>query len=582
MRQSEEMIAVKLAARTQVLRVTEALDTQHEWERRWQRARIALQALNARRARVLTSASPVEADADTVALECVLQFLEWNETHARARAASLSVIGRAAQNHARDLSSKVDRILEHVKDTLVLQCATLLEALPHMVRDLARDQGKDADLVLEGAELEMDRRVLDALREPLLHLVRNCVDHGIERPEQRIAAGKPRRATLRIAVRQKDGDKAEITVQDDGAGISSTRVAAAAVHLGLVPAERETALRECEAASLIFESGLSTSAIVSEVSGRGLGLAIVREKVENLGGTIDVESRSGAGTCFRLLVPLTLATFRGVCVEAEQRLFVLPTLGLDRVTGFNPDALGSVENRPVLWIERTPVPLVRLAQVLELPHACPREPGRKRYAAVLGAAGRRIAFEVDAVLGDEEILVKPLGRYLLRVRNVLGATVLGSGRIAPILNVHDLLKSATRVAAGRTPDEPPAGAVSARRIRILVVEDSITARGLLKNILEASGHAVKTAVDGRDAWATLNLEPFDVVVSDVEMPRMNGFDLTARIRADARLAELPVVLLTALESREDRERGVDVGANAYIVKSDFNQQRLLELVRRLT
>jgi two-component system chemotaxis sensor kinase CheA len=333
----------------------------------------------------------------------------------------------------------------------------------------------------------------------------------------------------------------------------------------------------------MFQSGVSTAPIITDLSGRGLGLAIVREKVERLGGTIEVETREGRGTTFRLLVPLTLATFRGIVVRVADHSFVIPTLGIERVLSGRRDDLRTVEDRAMLAINGTHLPFVKLADVLEIaPSARAAEADSRFLALVLGSSAMRVAFEVDEIQGDREVLVKPLGRTLERVRNVLGATVLADVGIAPILNIHDLLKSALRVARAPVSAGISATPQAAEERRVLIVEDSITARGLLKNILEAAGYQVKAAVDGAEAWALLCLEPFDVVVSDVEMPRMNGFDLTARIRADRRLAELPVVLVTALDSREDRERGVDVGANAYIVKRDFDQKRLFEVLQRLS
>ncbi len=225
-------------------------------------------------------------------------------------------------------------------------------------------------------------------------------------------------------------------------------------------------------------------------------------------------------------------------------------------------------------------PLVQLADVLELPQVERRDaPADGAPVLILGQGDARVAFAVDAVLDEQEVLVKPLRKPLSRVRNVAAATVLGSGRVAPILNVADLLKSASRSGAGSA----RAAAVTkpAAASAILVAEDSITSRMLIKNILESAGYTVKTAVDGMEAYTLLRAEKFDLVVSDVEMPRLNGFDLTAKIRADAKLAEIPVVLVTALETREDRERGVDAGANAYLVKSGFDQSNLLETVRRL-
>jgi two-component system chemotaxis sensor kinase CheA len=282
-----------------------------------------------------------------------------------------------------------------------------------------------------------------------------------------------------------------------------------------------------------------------------------------------------------MTVPLSLSTFRGVLITVNRQLFVVPTAQVERALRFRPRDVQTVEGRPTLALNGRTVALVDLAEVLQLSRVQDgTTPPEAVPAVVLGGGEQRIAFAVDAVLDEREVLVKRFTRPLSRVRNVAGATTLGSGEVAPILNVHDLLKSA-RTANSRPRVAAPTPSASAPRKRILVVEDSVTSRALLKGILESAGYSVKTAVDGIEAFNTLRLEQFDLVVSDVEMPRMNGFDLTARIRAERDLANTPVVLVTALESREDRERGVDVGANAYLVKSSFDQSNLFEALRRL-
>ena len=332
---------------------------------------------------------------------------------------------------------------------------------------------------------------------------------------------------------------------------------------------------------LIFRSAVSTSPLVTDISGRGLGLAIVREEVEKLGGLVRVETERDVGTSFRIALPLMLATFRGILVEASEQVFAVPTVNVDRVLRIAKNEIRTVENRETISVNERAVPLVRLDDALELPKKhTDGEDSRAILALVLGAAEERIAFRVDEILDEQEVLVKSLGKQLARVRNIAGATVLGSGKVVPILNAPDLIKSAVSsapAAAGATPAEI---AEETEKKSILVAEDSITSRMLLKNILESAGYHVKTAVDGVDALTTLKAEEFDLLVSDIDMPRMNGLVLTERIRTDKRLAELPVVLVTALASREDRERGIDVGANAYIVKSRFDQSDLLQVIRR--
>ncbi|MEP6878403.1 MAG: response regulator, partial [Nitrosospira sp.] len=313
-----------------------------------------------------------------------------------------------------------------------------------------------------------------------------------------------------------------------------------------------------------------------------------REKVERLGGSIVIKSSPDDGTAFHLLLPLTLANFRGVLVRANGQLFVIPSTSVERVVRINKKDIRTVENRETVLLDERPVSLVRLGDVLELPRPAAADTAMDAQdnasALVLGSGLARIAFQVEEILGEQEVLVKALVRPLTRVRNVAGASVLGTGRVVLVLNVADLLKSAVKRPPVTLAAEHPLPAEKhekAMKPSILVVEDSITSRTLLKSILESAGYRVSTAVDGVDGYTTLKTGAFDLVVSDVEMPRMDGFGLTAKIRADKQFTRLPVVLVTALGSREHRERGIDAGANAYIVKSSFDQSNLLEVVQRL-
>jgi two-component system chemotaxis sensor kinase CheA len=317
--------------------------------------------------------------------------------------------------------------------------------------------------------------------------------------------------------------------------------------------------------------------MVTNLSGRGLGLAIAREKLEKISGSLSVESERWVGTKFRLTVPLTLATLRGVLVRSGESLFIMPAAQVERVIRFKSADIKTVENRETISFEGKAISLARLYDVLSIKANTPKD-GEYLHVLVLHAAGERIAFLVDEILSELEVIAKPLGRQLSRVRNFTAATVLGTGKMVPIINVHELMKSAARYQ--RVPTNADV-AVTQRRRSVLIAEDSFTSRTLMKNILESAGYLVNTAVDGLEAFATLKEMSCDLVVSDVEMPRMTGFDLTAKIRADQRLAAIPVVLVTALDSQEDRDRGLDVGANAYIVKGSLDQSDLLQTIQRL-
>jgi two-component system chemotaxis sensor kinase CheA len=507
-------------------------------------------------------------------------LLESEMLYTRRLENSLRKLTGSAHQDALSLAGISDRILDDTKKMLLLPCSYLLGALPKVARDLARDQGKEADLLVSGEDIEIDRRVLDELKDPLNHLLRNCVDHGIEKPDARRELGKPSRGSVTITAKPVEGNRVELTVADDGAGIDTGKIRKAAVRLGLIDAGQAARLSEADVTGLIFHSGMSTSPIITDISGRGLGLAIVREKVEKLGGSITVTSTPGTGTTFRMLVPLSLATFRGVFVDVAGRRFVIPTAGVVRVSRVTPDQITTVENRQTIMLGGRAVSLVRLRDVLELSGPDGRTGGAARPVVVLRSVDRQVAFLVDEVQGEQEVMVRSLGRQLPRVRNIDGASSSGSGPVIPILNVVDLLESAS-TAGAPGPIDAGKDTTPERRGRLLIAEDSITARTLVKSILEEAGYEVVSAVDGMDALTRLKTERFDMLVSDVDMPRLNGFELTARVRADKKLSELPVVLVTALGLQKDREYGIEVGANAYIVKSDFDQSNLLEIIRRL-
>jgi two-component system chemotaxis sensor kinase CheA len=512
----------------------------------------------------------------------LLDFLDWNYTYIKSLAGKLAMLANSAESNHHSLCVMVDNLQQDIKKVLIFPFSSLLEIFPKIVRDLTRDQGKEAELVIRGGETEVDRRILEEIKDPLIHLVRNCVDHGIEKPEERVLRKKPPTGTITVAISQVNSSKVEILFSDDGKGIDLKKIKEAAVRTGVILQEEAEKMNEQEVLALIFQSGVSTSPIITDISGRGLGLAIVREKVEKLGGIVSCESKPNVGTTLQVILPMTLATFRGVLIRLNEHLFVLPTTNVDRIVRIKHDEIKTIENKETISLNGRTIPLVPFHIVLELPQKENKAEGHEFVTVlVLGTAEKRIAFSVDEVLNEQEVMVKSLGSQLSRVRNIAGATVLGTGKVVPILNVTDLMKSAVKVSAAPAMATVAAPEEIREKKSVLVVEDSITARTLLKNILETSGFDVKTAVDGIDAFTVLKTGDFDLVVSDVDMPRMNGFDLTTKIRSDKKFADLPVVLVTALESREDREHGIEVGADAYIVKSSFDQSNLLEVIKRL-
>jgi two-component system chemotaxis sensor kinase CheA len=581
LRQTEGMLAAKLAAGQRSEELLGLGTMLVQWEKEWKKISPHVRRFRRSRQSASEKRHALTARAGDEAFGPVLDFLDSSHATFKALTHQLDQLTQAAERDHLHLGEMVQAVLEDVREAMMLPFTSLLTILPKSVRDLARDRGKEVELVVAGESIEIDRRILEEMKDPFVHLVRNCVDHGIERPSERERQGKAHRAIISVSLALLPGNRVEITVADDGAGIDISRLRKSAAQMGLVSPEEAERLSEGELLPFIFTSGLSTSPIIDDISGRGLGLAIVREKVEGLGGTIAVENTPGRGTTFLITIPLTLSTFRGVLVEAAGRMFVVPTGDVERVTRLEKSDIATVENRETIELDGEPLSFVLLGDVLGLPRRERQADETEQVSLfVLSVDRGRIAFGVDRVVGEQEVVVKGLGSQLRRVRNFAGATLLGTGKVVPILNSRDLAGSAVKVAAAGTGITRVAEAETAPGT-VLVVEDSITARTLLKNILEGAGYLVRTAVDGIDALTMLKSEAVDLVVSDVDMPRLNGFELTGRIRGSREFADLPVVLVTSLDSREDRERGIDVGANAYIVKSSFDQSNLLTVVRQL-
>ncbi len=579
LRQVEEMVSVKLTAHQRAADLAEIVGTVDEWKKKWSSVSSNGAGMSLSAAVKLKSSHSEKEDTRITKLA---EFLEWNNSWIKRFEDRLRALAKAADGDARMQGGMVDDLLEGMMNVLMLPCSSVLEVFPKLVRDLARESGKEVNLNVVGAELEIDRRILDEMKDPLIHLVRNCIDHGIEHPEDRIKFGKPSRGNINISFSQLSGNQIELLVSDDGTGINKRAVLEAAKKRGIVTEQDKLRPDDQDALGLVFRSDVSTSKIVSHVSGRGLGLAIVREKVENLGGSVSVDTVLTRGTTFRILLPVTMSTFRGILVSAADQWFVIPTASVERVSRIPREVIKTVGNDDTVEFNGKAIPLVRLRDIMELPSDSDKAEEIKFVPALMLRSGQTvISFGVDAILQEQEVLVKGLGKQLARVRNVAGATVLGSGQLVPIVNVPDLIKSAIQGVKAQTGIPMRIQDSENGHKTVLVAEDSITSRMLLKNILETAGYQVLTAIDGAEAWSFLKQDNFDLVVSDVDMPRMTGFDLTARIREDDNLSEMPVVLVTSLGSQEDRERGIEVGANAYIVKERFDQNHLLETIRRL-
>ncbi len=502
-------------------------------------------------------------------------------------------MARGAARDGNTTALTINRYLESAKTLVMLPVASCFEVFPRLIRELNRELDKDVHLIIEGGELEIDRRILERLKDPLVHLLRNAMDHAIESTTERHAAGK-RQAQLTVSARQLNGETIEIVIVDNGRGIDEEAVRRSAIKKQLLTEKEAVALSIDEVYALIFRPDFSTRETVNELSGRGLGLAIVKEKIEELNGRIELTSSGGVGTSFRIIVPTTLATFMGVLVEAAGQRFVVPLAGLNRAIRVHPLALEIVDERETFIVDGQVLPVASLAKALNLPaapiHSTHSQSRGFKYLEmlVLSYRDKKAGLIVDQILIEQEFLVKKLGYPLGQLNNFAGATILADGKVALVLNISDLVE--TIVNTRFMQDQKLASGLAAMLDRedennskqsVLIVDDSVTARVFMRSIVEAAGYRVTLAVDGQDALNKLKLDTFDLVLTDVEMPLLNGFELLKAIRASDALKELPVVLITSLAGKEHREEGMAAGADDFIVKGDEQQSSILEVIKKL-
>lgn len=474
----------------------------------------------------------------------------------------------------RDLGRVLHELQEAARRSRMVPVLTITGALHRAVRHAARALGKDVLWQIEGGTTELDRTVLEQLTDPLLHLIRNAVDHGIESPEERLLAGKPAQARVSLHAAQR-GSEAILTITDDGRGIDVERVREQARQRG----EDPTTLSDDECLYLIFRSGLSTSTAVTDLSGRGVGLDIVRMSLQRVRGRVEVRSTPGIGTEFRIQVPITLAVLPSLLVVASGQHYAIPMH--DVVTVLAPGVpLIQAEGRQVVRVGDITVGVNDLATTLGLAAATAPE-DRPRPVVVVSGLTRQHAFAVDGLLGQRDVVVKGLSPILPALPVYIGVSVEPDASILLVLDTRGLID---RVRLRERPALDTSASVRTAPVRqgnLLVVDDAMTVRELQRSILQRAGFTVRTASDGLEALAALAESPADLVLTDVEMPNMDGFTLTEAIRADESLANMAVLILTSLSSAADRERGLQAGADGYIVKADFDEAALLEAVDRL-
>jgi len=557
----EEMLMVKLTFQQQTSNLKMMQNTLYDWDKKWSKIYPSILSLKKL------------ADEKGNFLLHVVEFIDWTYDYVKAIKSDLLTLIRTTAQDQRLATSSIDTLLDDARKMLMQPFSTILDVFPRMVRDISKTQGKDVNLEILGGDIEVDRRVLEEMKDPITHIIRNCIDHGIELPEAR--GNKAKTGTIQIKISELSGNALELIISDDGKGINAVGIRESAIKQGYLTPEEATSLSDEESRMLILKSGITTSPIITDLSGRGLGLGIVAEKVDRLGGQLTLESKEGLGTQFRIVLPLTLSTFRGVQVKVGNQEFIIPSHHVKSVIRISQRGLKTVEKQEIINFEGKAIPLIPLNRPLGV--FANTLKSEIIYAVIIKALEKTVAFAVDQVMNEQEVLVKGLGKHLKSVRNVMAVSITDSGRIIPILNPRDLLEpsGAPKIAVEQKQED------LGKKKNVLVVEDSMTSRLLIKNILETAGFDVKVAIDGLEALSLFNVEPFDLVVSDIEMPRMDGFTLTAKIRNLEKGNKIPIILCTSLDSAKDRERGINAGANAYLEKSHFTESTLLEIIQKL-
>ena len=468
-----------------------------------------------------------------------------------------------------------------VMKTRMLPIGKVFNKFPRMVRDLSRELHKEIELVISGEETELDKSIVEEIGDPLVHIIRNSCDHGIELPEERVAKGKPAKGTVQLKA-YNEGNHIIIEIVDDGKGLDPDMLKMKAVEKGLISEKEADQMSDKEAYMLIFKPGFSTAAQVTNVSGRGVGMDVVRSNIEKLNGIIEIDSEVGKGTTLKLKIPLTLAIIQSLLVSVQEEYYAIPLASVLETVRITPDEIQSVEGRSVLRLRDEVLSLVHLADLFDVERVFSM--GEHAYVVIIGIAETKIGLIVDSLIGQEEVVIKSLGEYLKGIEGIAGATIRGDGRVTLIVDVGALMDMAKSVKSSmqNLEDNVQKGEKSSPEdYNILVVDDSKTDRSIMKRALEPLGVTITEATNGVEALNIMKdgSKSFDAALIDIEMPRMDGYTLASEIRKFNKFKMVPLIAVTSRTSRSDRMRGVEVGMTEYITKP-YTPEYLMNVVAR--
>jgi len=510
----------------------------------------------------------------------VLHYLEFVERQTRVISKQTRQIRALQQRSSRSVRVLGQELQENVRKARMIPAESVFGVFRKMVRDMARDENKNVEFRISGLDVQADRMVLQALKDPVMHILRNSISHGMERPDERKRLGKAECGCVTLRM-EAVGNRLTIQVEDDGRGLDLSRIAEMAVRKGLLSqADADTHSPE-ELSGLIFQPGFSTAKTITDLSGRGMGLSVVYEAVSRLQGEVRVAQKSGPGSCMIISVPLSISTHRLLLVSSHGQTFAIPSSGIQRLIRVKLKDVETVEGKPIIVWEGQATPLASLTQLLGLSgEAGFTVEGEVLSVMILKVGKRRLAVAVDAFVAEREAMIKNLDTLVSNISILAGGIVLEDGSVSLVLNTGELIDSFKPIYAPPT-SRGGETTVEKKVSTVLVVDDSFTARTLEKSILEVHGYNVVVAIDGVEGLSKLRSEEIDLVISDIQMPRMDGLALLQEMKQDERFARLPIILVTSMNHIDDQERGLALGADAYLVKQRFDHQTLLDTIKQL-
>ena len=470
-----------------------------------------------------------------------------------------------------------------VMKTRMLPIGRVFNKFPRMVRDLSRELGKEIDLVITGEETELDKSIVEEIGDPLVHLIRNACDHGIESKEDRAAAGKPEKGTVELKA-YNEGNHIVVEIKDDGHGMDPDILRSKGVEKGIISDREADTMTDKEAYALVFKAGFSTAKVVTNVSGRGVGMDVVKTNIEKLNGIIDVESELGTGTTLKLKIPLTLAIIQSLLVGVQEEFYAIPLASVIETVRISQDEIYTVENKSVLRLRNEVLPLVRLADIFGVDSVF--DNSEQAYVVVIGLAENKIGVIVDFLIGQEEVVIKSLGSYLKGTEGIAGATIRGDGIVTLIVDIAAMMQMAKNVKVSlsklkQESETTKKEKTSPSDYKVLIVDDSLTDRSIMKKSLKPLGISLTEATNGLEALEIVKNgdDIFDAILIDIEMPKMDGYTLAGEIRKYAKFKNLPLIAVTSRTSKTDRMRGVESGMTEYITKP-YSPEYLMNVVKR--